>query len=139
MVGVNDVAATNPVDSQVVLGLITTLGGIVTTFMTLKIRSHVQQKARARAPKDRMETIFDGYESLIKQQQVDIDRKQSIITSLESIVERLQAELTETRGVLSQAKNELVNTQEQNKHLQGQLRKMRDEYSKTKPEGEAKA
>jgi chromosome segregation ATPase len=127
-------AGSNPVDSQVVLGAITTLGGIITTYITLKLRTHVQQRARRNAPKDRMETIFDGYESLIKQQQVDIDRKQSIISSLEGIVERLQAELNETRGVLNTAKAELLNTQEQNKHLQKQLSKMKDEYSRSKPE-----
>jgi chromosome segregation ATPase len=131
-------AGNSPVDSQVVLGAITTLGGIVTTYITLKLRTHVQQRARRNAPKDRMETIFDGYESLIKQQQVDIDRKQSIITSLEGIVERLQAELNETRSVLNSAKAELVNTQEQNKHLQRQLTKMKDEYSRSKPEKDTK-
>lgn len=126
------------INSQVLLGIITTIGGIVTTYLTLKLRTRVQQRNRDRQPKDRMETIFDGYESLIKQQQIDIDRKQSIIQSLEDIIERLQQELNDTRSVLNSAKNELKTTQGQNRHLQDQLAKMKREYAAGKTPNQQK-
>lgn len=121
------------INGQLAIAIVTTFGGIITTYMTLKIRQLVINKAKDRAPRDRMETIFDGYENLIKQQQTDIDRKTCIITALEGIVERLQAELNETRHVLASAKNELVATQNQNTYLQSQLDSMKKEYNAVKP------
>jgi hypothetical protein len=54
--------------------LITTAGSVVATYLTVKYRQGVLSKSRSTSPKDRMDTVFSGYEALIHQQQVEINR-----------------------------------------------------------------
>lgn len=115
-------------DPQVAVAIISTIGGLGIAYIV----NILAKKRRARAPKDRMETIFDGYEKLIVQQQVEIDRKGSAITSLEKIVERLEDELAQTRGLLAQAREELAKSRKQNEELKNQLLKMRKQYKAQK-------
>ena len=78
-----------------------------------------------------METIFDGYENLIKQQQTEVGRKGQIITSLEGVVRRLEQELETTREMLNVARDELKIATQQNEDLQTQLADMKANYQKT--------
>lgn len=113
--------------NDVLIALISTLGGITVAYITVKYKDMVVKKI-TRQPKDRMETIFDGYENLIQQQQQDIDRKVKHIGRLESIIDRLEMELLETKSMLNEAKNEARKSQSQNIELQAQLKKLRKEY-----------
>lgn len=109
---------------QVITTLITVLGGLGTVYI-VKV---IAKRRKENLPKDRMETIFDGYEKLIAQQQLEIDRKGAVIGSLENVVRRLEEELGNTRELLKQARTELSTAREQNEKLKTQLSKMRAEY-----------
>jgi hypothetical protein len=115
-------------DNQVLIALIAAVAGIITTWLTVKYRNKVVRGHGPNKPKDRMDTIFDGYEKLIMQQQVEIDRKQSVIGNLESIVDNLDRELQTTRDLLSATKDEVAITKRQNIELKDHLQRMRKEY-----------
>lgn len=122
-------AATAPdFNSQVAVALIATAGGIITTLLTVKYRGLVVKRGAPQRPKDRMDTIFDGYEKLILQQQQEIDRKQTVIQSLEDIVDNLERELVTTRQLLIATKDEVAETKRQNISLKAQLNHLRKEY-----------
>lgn len=105
------------------------LGGIITTWLTLKYRDRIALRNREQKPKERMDTIFDGYEKLILQQQTDIERKATQIVNTQKIVEQLQKELDDTRELVRQQQDELDESRELNLALQTQLAEMKKEYS----------
>ncbi len=90
--------------SESTIQAIIVLGGIITTWITLKYKDRIQSRLRSRQPKDRMETIFDGYERLIKDLQSDVkrvretneDQHKEIIVAQDKITE-LESELKEAR------------------------------------------
>ena len=110
--------------TEVIVTFISTVGGIVITYITYVLA----RKKRASGPRDPMSTIFEGYDKLIKQQQVDIDRKGEVITSLENVVKRLETELDHTRQLLNQARTDLSSSRQQNEELKTQLMDMRKQY-----------
>jgi uncharacterized protein (UPF0548 family) len=114
----------------VVISVISAVAAVVTTYLTVRYKNRVIKKTEK--PKDRMETIFDGYEKLIRQQQVEIDRKGVAIGSLESIILRLEEELTKTKQLLEVAKGDLLQSREQNTLLTRQLEAMKIEYTESK-------
>lgn len=117
-------------DSPGFVALISAAGALGVAY----IANVVAKKRRTSKPRDRMETIFDGYEKLISQQQVEIERKGVVISSLENVVERLEQELTRTRELLNQAREELSTSREQNEELQMQLMDMKRDYKQHHPE-----
>lgn len=114
------------IDSQVIVALIAASAGILTTYLTVKYKDKVVK--RTDKPKDRMETIFDGYEKLIVSQQEEILRKSHVIKSLEKVVDRLEDELNQTRQLLIDAREEVQESQRQNDNLKKQLMGMKKEY-----------
>ena len=114
------------VAESVQAAIATGIFAVIGTYLTVKYKDRIIQKADK--PKDRMETIFDGYENLIKQQQIEIGRKGQVITSLEGVVNRLEKELAVTRKLLDAARDELATATKHNKDLKTQLGKMKDEY-----------
>lgn len=124
-------------DNQVIVALIAAIAGIITTWLTVKYRNRIVTKNAPHKPKDRMDTIFDGYEKLILQQQQEIDRKQVVIGNLEDIVDNLERELNasretlaSTKSLLAEAKHELRVAKDQNIKLTEQLAAMRKEYGR---------
>lgn len=114
-------------DVQIITTVLTVIGGLGATYITYVVaKRHKDAK-----PKDRMETIFDGYEKLIAQQQIEIDRKGGVITSLENVVDRLEEELAHTRELLNQARQDLSLAREQNEELKSQLASMKRDYKAT--------
>lgn len=122
-------AAPSPVDSTVLAAVATGFFAVIGTYITVRYKDRIITKADK--PKDRMETIFDGYENLIKQQQTEISRKGLVITSLEGVVQRLEDELKTTRELLVVARDELKTAEQQNRDLTVQLREMKESYAKT--------
>lgn len=114
-------------EPSITVALIAGIFGVITTWLTIKYKDRVVKTQR---PKDRMETIFDGYEKLILQQQAEIDRKTSVINSLEGIVGRLEQELMRTRQLLDTAQEELQETKKGNALLKSQFDTMRRDYEK---------
>jgi len=130
MLGFSLFAATGgfTVAESVQAAIATGIFAVIGTYLTVKYKDRIIQKADK--PKDRMETIFDGYENLIKQQQIEIGRKGQVITSLEGVVNRLEKELAVTRKLLDAARDELAIATKHNKDLKTQLDQMKDEYQK---------
>lgn len=115
-------------EPSITVALIAGIFGVITTWLTIKYKDRVVKKTKR--PKDRMETIFDGYEKLIMQQQAEIDRKTSVINSLEGIVDRLEQELMRTRQLLDTAQEELQETKKESAMLKSQFDTMRRDYEK---------
>lgn len=115
-------------DGSIVVALIAAAGGIITTWLTVKYKDRVVKRATPGKPKDRMETIFDGYDKLILQQQVEIDRKGVVIHHLEGIVDNLERELATTRDLLTATKEEVAETKRHNAELKAHLVSIRKEY-----------
>lgn len=115
-------------EPSITVALIAGIFGVITTWLTIKYKDRVVKKTQR--PKDRMETIFDGYEKLILQQQAEIDRKTSVINSLEGIVDRLEQELMRTRQLLDTAQEELQETKKDSAMLKSQFDTMRRDYEK---------
>jgi predicted nucleic acid-binding Zn-ribbon protein len=114
-------------NSSGLAALISTVGGVTATYITYV----VARRRRVRAPRDRMDTIFDGYEKLIEQQQVEIERKGGVISSLENVVSRLEEELGKTRQLLNDTRTDLSTARDQNELLKVQLQEMRHDYAGT--------
>lgn len=121
-------ATTGGIDPSVQAAIATGIFAVVGTYLTVKYKDRIVRKADK--PKDRMETIFDGYENLIKQQQIEIGRKGQVITSLEGVVDRLEQELKATRELLNAARDELATATQHNRDLREQLGEMKNEYQK---------
>ena len=121
-------ATTADIDPSVQAAVATGIFAVIGTYLTVKYKDRIVKKADK--PKDRMETIFDGYENLIKQQQIEIGRKGQVITSLEGVVQRLEQELIVTRELLGAARDELKMAETHNKDLRIQLDGMKVEYRK---------
>lgn len=117
------------INDDVIIQFLIVLGSIITTYLTVKYKDKIIKKNKDAAPKDRMDTIFDGYESLIKQQQQDIDRKQRQLDATQGIIDRLQDELNQTREIVRQQQAELVESRESNKELIRQLDLMKNNYT----------
>lgn len=117
-------------DPSVQAAIATGIFAVIGTYLTVKYKDRIIQKADK--PKDRMETIFDGYENLIKQQQLEITRKGQVITSLEGVVDRLEKELVVTRKLLDATRDELKTAQVHNVELRDQLGLMKQQYRDNK-------
>lgn len=115
-------------DNNVLVALIAAIAGIITTWLTVKYKDRVIRKTTSSKPRDRMDTIFDGYERLILQQQTEIERKQGVISSLEDIIDKLEHELETTRSLLSSTKAEMAETRRTNTDLKHHLTRLRKEY-----------
>lgn len=126
-------ATTAGIDPSVQAAIATGVFAVIGTYLTVKYKDRIVKKADR--PKDRMETIFDGYENLIKQQQIEIGRKGQVITSLEGVVQRLEEELKVTRTLLDAARDELKMAEKHNKELRVQLDGMKTEYNKQSTKG----
>lgn len=126
-------ATTSGIDPSVQAAIATGIFAVIGTFLTVKYKDRIVKKADK--PKDRMETIFDGYENLIKQQQIEIGRKGQVITSLEGVVQRLEDELRVTRDLLAAARDELKMAEKHNRELRQQLNGMKSEYNKQSSKG----
>lgn len=58
--------------------LIITIGGVITTLLTVHFKDRIQTSIIRKKPKDRFDLIFDGYERLIKELQDDLQEAREI-------------------------------------------------------------
>lgn len=112
---------------NVLVQFLIVVGSVVTTFLTLKYKSSIMGKNKKddKEPRTRMDTIFDGYEKLIQQQQEDIIRKQQQLDKTDELIDRLQDELDETRSIVQRQHAELDEQKRLNEQLKKQLEVMR--------------
>ncbi len=123
-------------NEQIAISLISAVSGVIIAYIVNVAAKKVQEKKERNNPKDRMEQMFDGYERLIKQKDLEDDRKVKAIQTLEE-------ELTITRETVQRLERALIDTQgeleisrQENQELREMLHKMREEYSKKKQKGE---
>lgn len=107
-------------DSQVQIAFISAVGGVAVTYLTVKYKNKI-----VKPPKDRVETIFDGYEALIKQQQAEIVRKGVLI-------DRLEEQLITMEELVEKLRIDLSSSQYQIEGLSTQLTQMKVDYGKLK-------
>lgn len=120
------------ISDNVLVQSIIVIGSVITTLITVKYTNGVKNKNKAAPPRDRMDTIFEGYEKLITQQQEDIERKTSLIQSLEGLVEQLRKDLDKTTGLLERARTEVREAKESNKEMARQLGVLKQDYKTEK-------
>ena len=123
--------------TQVITTSIGTAGVITVGLLGVKYRDKIIKKEEK--PKDRIDIIFDGYESLIKQQNEEIIRKDQLIDRLDIANKRLGEALAEaqkvnedTRKLLELTRKELADAKLQNDQLTKQLAVVRQDYSSHK-------
>lgn len=108
------------ISDNVLVAIIALTGGIITTYITVRFKGRV-----FKPPKDRIETIFDGYEALIKQQQTEIKRKSEL-------VDRLEEQLDKMEELVENLRADLNNSQKQIEQLSNQLGSMKKDYRQSK-------
>ena len=115
-------------NESIIIALISAISGIVIAYFVNVASKKVEKQKAKKEPNDRMEHMFDGYERLIKQKDVEDERKAKLIAELE-------LELIATRDVvlklehsLAITKQELELSRKENRELEDTLKTMRREY-----------
>lgn len=121
-------------NEQVAISLISAVSGVVIAYIVNVAAKKVQEKKEANNPKDRMEQMFDGYERLIKQKDVEDDRKVKAIQTLEKELDFTRKNVQRLERALIDTQAELEVSRQENEELRDMLNQMREEYSKKKRE-----
>lgn len=121
-------------NEQVAISLISAVSGVVIAYIVNVAAKKVQEKKEANNPKDRMEQMFDGYERLIKQKDVEDDRKVKAIQTLEKELDFTRKNVQRLERALIATQAELEVSRQENEELRDMLNQMREEYSKKKRE-----
>lgn len=115
--------------SEVLVAIVSTIGGVTTTYLTVKYKDRLTKKNNEpKPPKDRMDSIFDGYERLIVQLTSDMNRKESSIQRMEGIINQLEEELAKTKKLLEETKADLLEATKNKRELSQQLLAMKKQY-----------
>lgn len=121
-----------PLSEQVVLSLISMIGGIISTYIVNVVAKKVQANKVKKQPKDRMEQMFDGYERLIKQKDSEDDRKVKAMKSLEEELVFTRQTVVRLEAALEDTQRELELSRKENEELKAMLEAMREEYKTVK-------
>lgn len=119
-------------NDQVSISLISAISGIVIAYIVNVAAKKVQQNRNKSQPKDRMEQMFDGYERLIKQKDVEDDRKVKAMQNLEQELTITRDTVQRLEKALADTQIELAESREENKQLRELLAQMRKEYKNVK-------
>ncbi len=122
------------VSDTVIISIISAISGIIIAYLVNVKAKQVQAKKASKQPKDRMEQMFDGYERLIKQKDIEDDRKQKYIVVLELELQEAKKTIKHLATALETAADELRQSREDSRELRIKLDDMRKEYAKTKTE-----
>jgi len=101
---------------------ISVLGSIVITYLT---KVYQRRTEKHRQPKDRIETIFDGYDALIAQIRSDLSRKDELIENLQKVVDSQGKEILRSQGLIGDLQEQLKQSAVQISRLQTQLEGLR--------------
>lgn len=122
-------------NEQVAISLISAVSGVVIAYIVNVAAKRAQSNKDKKQPKDRMEQMFDGYERLIKQKDVEDDRKQKYIKVIEEELRATKLHVQALEAALAATNDELARSREESKIFQEQLNAMRKEYQHKKNEG----
>lgn len=117
---------------SIILSLISGLSGIAIAYIVNVASKKVTANRQKMSGKDRMEQMFDGYERLIKQKDVEDDRKVKAIQALEEELTYTRETVNRLEKALSETQSELTISRQENKELHELLSKMRKEYKNVK-------
>lgn len=108
------------------------VGALGVAYIVNVASKKVQAKKAEKQPKDRMEQMFDGYERLIKQKDVEDDRKQKYIQTIEQELRLTKEHVGHLERALEATKDELEISRADNAELRAKLDEMRREYKTVK-------
>lgn len=115
-------------NSPVIMTGITIFGGILTTYLTLRYKGHIKPiKKITRTDVD--QSLFAGYEKLIKQQQDESDRKQKQLDATQKVVKGLEDELKKANDLIAQLQRDLIDSKKANQEVVKQLTALKKQYS----------
>ena len=121
-------------NDQVSISLISAISGVVIAYIVNVAAKKVQSNKDKKQPKDRMEQMFDGYERLIKQKDLEDDRKQKYIKIIEDELRATKLHVQALETALAATNDELARSREESQQFQAQLDAMRKEYQTKKKE-----
>ena len=114
--------------TEILISLISMIGGLGVAYIVNVAGKKVQAKKSEKQPKDRMEQMFDGYERLIKQKDVEDDRKHKYIQTIEEELRLTKEYVGHLEMALEATKDELKESRIENQELRDMLDAMRKEY-----------
>lgn len=124
--------AATTLSENVQISIISALSGIVIAYIVNIAAKKVQEKKAEKQPKDRMEQMFDGYERLIKQKDLEDDRKQKYIKIIEDELTATKLHVGKLEEAMERTNEELEQSRVENQQLKDQLDAMRIEYQHVK-------
>lgn len=119
-------------DSAIVVSLISAISGVIIAYIVNVAAKKVQAKKEKQGPVDRMEQMFDGYERLIRQKDLEDERKARLIDELEEEIKMTRQMVKNLEHALAISQQELQRSREDNQELKDMLASMRDEYERNK-------
>ena len=125
-------------NDSVAVSLISAASGIVVAYIVNVAAKRVQARKEKQDPSDRMEQMFNGYERLIKQKDLEDERKARLIDELEEEIRMTRQMVKNLEHALSISQQELQRSREDNQELKDMLGHMREEYQLQKMVGEDK-
>ena len=115
-------------NDSVAVSLISATGGIVVAYIVNVAAKRVQARKEKQDPSDRMEQMFNGYERLIKQKDLEDERKARLIDELEEEIKMTRQMVKNLEHALAISQQELQRSREDNQELKDMLEQMREEY-----------
>ena len=119
-------------NDSVAVSLISAFSGIVVAYIVNVAAKRVQARKVGQGPVDRMEQMFDGYERLIEQKNLEDERKARLIDELEEEIRITRQMVKNLEHALAVSQQELQRSREDNQELKDMLKRMRDEYKRNK-------
>ena len=119
-------------NDSVAVSLISAFSGIVVAYIVNVAAKRVQARKEKQDPSDRTEQMFDGYERLIKQKDIEDERKARLIDELGEEIKRTRQMVRDLEHALAVSQQELQRSREDNQELKDMLKRMRDEYKRNK-------
>ena len=115
-------------NDSIAVSLISAASGIVVAYIVNVAAKRVQARKEKQDPVDRMEQMFDGYERLIKQKDLEDARKERQISELEEEIRMTRQMVKNLEHALTISQQELQRSREDNQELKDMLEQMREEY-----------
>ena len=115
------------ISEPIAVSIVSAVSGIAIAYIVNVASKRVQQKKAKDGPIDRMEQMFDGYERLIKQKDIEDERKAVLIAELKE-------ELMAARKMVIKLERDLEVSRNENLELIELLSSMRQEYKESMKE-----
>ena len=115
-------------NDSIAVSLISAASGIVVAYIANVAAKRVQARKEKQDPSDRMEQMFNGYERLIKQKDLEDERKARLIDELEEEIRMTRQMVKNLEHALAISQQELQRSREDNQELKDMLEQMREEY-----------